>query len=151
MAGSRLGASDPGEARSASTVSVMRTTTRTPPPAASTRVSALSRGVATLKWDGTPRHTCSDTIAVSVTQAVANVASSQVRVRSRSGSSAAIHVTVTSVSPNDSPNVTALRHDTGPSQGPPATAYTARWNSPDANSRAPTRYPARSTGPPWTQ
>ena len=37
--------------------------------------------------------------------------------------------------PNDTPNVTGLRQESGPSQGLPSRAATPRWSTPDADQR----------------
>jgi hypothetical protein len=74
----------------------------------------------------------------STTQSPANTPSSHARARSPRRSHRATQVIDASVMPNDSPKVTALRQDTGPSHGRESTAKTTRWNNPDATSAAAT-------------
>ncbi|MFC6929943.1 hypothetical protein ACFQHO_06045 [Actinomadura yumaensis] len=127
-----------GAARNAAMVSATSVTISTPPPAASTRVITVSSAVSWLKWDGTRRQPCTVISATSATHAAANTPRSLRRARSPSVTNEATQAMVTSVSPNDSPNVTGLRHETGPSHGPPSTRNTPKWTAPDAMRSAPT-------------
>lgn len=54
-------------------------------------------------------------------------------------------MTAISVAPKDTPNVTGLRHETGPYQGPPSTAKTPRCTRPESISSRPTPRTTRST------
>lgn len=75
--------------------------------------------------------------ATSSTQSAANTASSTVRVRARRRTYEATQQIAMSVRPKESPKVTGLRQETGPSQGPPSTAKTIRCSSPETTSAAP--------------
>lgn len=46
-------------------------------------------------------------------------------------------VSVTTVMPKENPNNTGLRHEIGPSQGPPLTRNTMKWKAPAASNKAP--------------
>src|SRR5437762_825884 len=116
-----------------------------PPPTASSRATTASNVVSRLKCDGTPRHVCSDTRAVSTTDVMANAARSLQRERSSSRRNDVTQVMVMTVRPNESPNVAGFRHDSGPLQDAPLTIRIARCTSPLAISAAPTVYPARAT------
>lgn len=109
-----------------------------PPPAANVIDTMVSKPVSKLKWDGTPRQACMLTSAVSTTLAPVNRPSSNVRTRGRTVRYDVAQATEASVSPNDSPNVAALRSDSGPSHDPPVTTSTPTWTSPLANSTPPT-------------
>ena len=56
-----------------------------------------------------------------------NAPTSAARARSPSRTNDATYTIVMSVRPKDSPKVTALRNDDGPSQEPPSIARIARW------------------------
>lgn len=100
--------------------------------------SAVSRPVAKLKCDGTPRARCTDTHATSVESATASAPSSHHAARRGSVRYEVIQPSVRVVIPKAIPNVTGLRHPSGPSHGPPDTAQTARWTSPTATRTVPT-------------
>src|SRR4051812_45953452 len=56
-------------------------------------------------------------------------------------------VTVAGVTPNDSPNVAGLRHESGPCQGRSSTANTPRWRRPETTSAPAMPYNQRSRIP----
>lgn len=109
----------------------------TPPPAASVVDTALSKPVSKLKCDGTPRQACMLTSTVSTTLAAAKTPSNTFRTRARTAMYDVAQATVTSVSPNDRPNVTAFRIDTGPVHEPPDTTSTTACARPLRNRSAP--------------
>jgi len=90
-----------------------------------------------LKCDGTPRQTCSDTNAVSSTQAAVNAPSNIVLVRSRNRRNDVTHAMAIDVKPNESPNVIALRSESGPSHDAPLPSRRAIWITPLAINSAP--------------
>lgn len=73
----------------------------------------------------------------STTQSAAKTGSRTERSRSPVRRYDVTHVTAIRVTPNESPNVTGLRQETGPSQGPPSTANTTRWTRPDRTRSSP--------------
>src|SRR4051794_7001068 len=117
----------------------------TPPPIARVIETTVSNEVSKSKCDGTPRHTCMVTSAVSTTHAPVNTPSSTARVRSGSATNEVAHVTASRVSPNESPNVAALRYDNGPSHESPLEISTQRWTTPLVHRSAPTAYATWST------
>src|SRR4029434_3501365 len=122
----------------------MMVATSVNPPSASVCAIAASKGVSTLKCDGTPRQVWSDTKNVSTTQAAVNTPSNRARKRFLSGRNEAITVTLTKVKPNERPNVAGLRSDSGPSHVPPLVSSMARWMTPLRISSPPVQYAARS-------
>src|SRR5262245_39522256 len=114
------------------------------PPSASVCAIAASKGVSTLKCDGTPRQVWSDTRNVSSTHAAVNKPSSRVRERFLSGRDEAISVTFTKVKPNERPNVVGLRSDRGPSHVRPLVSSTARCMTPLRIRTPPVQYATRS-------
>ena len=147
-ASARLGASAPAPTNAAA-VHTRPTATITAPPAASVIDTAVSNGVAKSKCDGTPRHACSVTSAVSPTHATRNAPSTSPRARSRRNDVA--HATDGRVRPKESPNVAALRSDTGPIHVLPVTSSTTTCTSPLTKSAPPTTYASRSIRRPSTQ
>src|SRR4051794_37688670 len=135
--------------RNAAAAHTSPTTTITAPPAASVIDTAVSNGVAKSKWDGTPRHACRVTSAVSTTHATRKAPSTSLRARSRRNDVA--HATDGSVRPKESPKVAALRSDSGPIHVHPVTSSTTTCANPLVNSTPPTTYANRSTGRPSTQ
>src|SRR5438132_1326763 len=109
------------------------------------RAITASHVVSMLKREGTPRHACSVTNAVSSTQPTVNAPRSVERARLPRRRNDATHTMVISVTPNDSPNVAALRSDSGPCHVPPPMTRIARWISPLPTNSTPTTYPTRST------
>ena len=80
-----------------------------------------SKAVSSLKCDATPRHFCIEMRKTSPTAANAKTPSSSQPTAFLGRRKLMNQVTVTSVIPNDRPNTTGLRQDTGPSHGPPST------------------------------
>ena len=130
-----LGASPPAPANAAS-VQTTPTRTITPPPRASVVDTAVSNGVAKLKCEGTPRHACMLISTVSTTQVAMNTPSTRPRAGRRRYEVA--HATEGSVRPNESPNVAALRSDTGPIHVHPVTSRMPTCTRPLTNSTRPT-------------
>src|SRR4029453_7292018 len=114
------------------------------PPSASVCAIAASKGVSTLKCDGTPRQVWSDTRNVSSTHAAVNKPRRSARERFLSGTNEAITVTLTNVKPNERPKVAGLRSDNGPCHVPPLVSRITRWKTPLRISRPPVQYAARS-------
>ena len=108
----------------------------TPPPSARVIDTAVSNGVSKLKCDGTPRHACMLISAVSTTLVTTKTPSTSPRARSRRNEVA--HASDATVRPNESPNVAALRSDTGPIHVHPVTSSTATCTRPLTNSTPPT-------------
>jgi hypothetical protein len=74
-----------------------------------------------LKCDATPRQVCNETRNTSASDATAKSPTTIQPVTRLVRMNVISHATVTSVMPNDSPNTIGLRHDSGPSHGPPST------------------------------
>jgi hypothetical protein len=127
------GASSRRKERTA-TATVSSTSTETRAPIAEN--TAPSNAVDSLKCDGTPRQRCIETRKTSATEAAAKVPTSTQAVPRRGRRKDRNQVMVASVMPNESPKTIGLRHDTGPSQEPPATRKTPAWNAALASSRA---------------
>ncbi len=86
------------------------------------------------------------TRAVSSTDTAVNTPSRRARTRGRTVRNDVAQATVTRVSPKESPNVTALRSDTGPSHEPPDPTSTPTCTRPLPSSTDPITYATRSTG-----
>jgi hypothetical protein len=95
------------------------------------------KSVDSLKWDGTPRHFCMLTRSTSPTEATVRTPMTPHPVARRTRSTPAIHASVSTLMPNESPNTIGLRHDTGPSQDPPSMRKTTAWNALLNISKAP--------------
>src|SRR5215213_709857 len=102
-----------------------------------------SKAVSLLKWEATPRHFCMDTRKTSASDATAKVPITSQPTDFLGRRKDMNQDTVARVIPNDSPNTTGLRQDTGPSHGPPSTRKTPRWNSPLARRRPEHTYAKR--------
>jgi hypothetical protein len=124
-------------ARNEAIASVTITAMITAPPNARLRATIASNAVSTLKCDGTPRHVCIETSAVSNPHAIANAPINLARARSPSLMNDDSHAIVISVRPNEKPNDIGLRHDSGPSHVAPVTIRIARWISPLSINSAP--------------
>ena len=127
-----------GSVRNAASVSTTMMATSTKPPAANMRATDASNVVSTLKWDGTPRHACRVTSAVSSAHATVKAPRRIALARSLRRRNDATQTIVIRVRPNDSPKVVGLRSDNGPRQEPSPMMRIARWISPLASNSAPT-------------
>lgn len=78
-----------------------------------------SRSVASLKWEGTPRHCCSAIKDTSKTLAVPRAAERIHAARLRAGRSPITHASEGSMTAKEALKAIGFRHDTGPSHGPP--------------------------------
>ena len=76
--------------------------------------------------------------STSTTQSTVNTPSSTARVRALSTKYDVTQVIAASVAPNDTPKVTALRHDTGPPHGRGSITNISRCSNPEATRIAAT-------------
>ncbi|WP_345404844.1 hypothetical protein [Nonomuraea salmonea] len=105
--------------------------------------SASSSAVMSLKCDGTPRARC--TLTHSTSSAVEPHSSTDTSHPDHVGARRRppIQPSVSVVRPNETPNVTGLRHDSEPSADPPTTAQTTPCARPVRMRAAPTTYASR--------
>lgn len=96
-----------------------------------------SKDVAKLKWDGTPRQVCIVMSAVSATLTTPRDPSNTHDDVLPSRRAEATQAIVAAVMPNDNPNRSGLRQDSGPSNEPPVTNRTMPWKMPEAISNSP--------------
>lgn len=89
-----------------------------------------SNVVDSLKWDSTPRHFCIEMRKTSPSEATPSTVTTTHPVTFLARKKVRNQVSVRTVIPNESPNTTGLRHETGPSQDPPSTRNTPKCTRP---------------------
>ncbi|WP_179202165.1 hypothetical protein [Streptomyces caniscabiei] len=103
---------------------------------------AASVSVAWLKWEATPRHRWA-VMSPTSQRPTATTRPAGTRTHQRAGNWRMIQTTDHTSSPNDTPNATGLRQDTGPHQGAPSTTATSPCTAPETSSAVPHHHSSR--------
>ena len=101
--------------------------------------TAASKGVAKLKWEGTPRQTCIVTRETSASTAMPRAPINSQLSERRVGRKLMTHVRQRVVIPKEKPKLIALRQEKGPVQGRLSIKKTPVWKTPLAIRTAATR------------